>query len=244
MEPIRHSVRRGTRLPLKLPIRVFCKESDEYQWTEQSRLLDVSPFGAGFTLTRPVEVGRLVQLSIPLPLKLRCYDHTDPMYSVWSLVRHASALPMAQHQQATLFRIGVGFVGKQPPSSYQEDPTLTYDPAPITTGDGSLLRLKEHPFSRQRRETRLMIPLEVLVETLDEDGNPAMQEHTVTETLSSLGTCIPTTLDVGVGSILKISSPAERVSLFAVIRSRKIAPDGIARLGLEFLGKRWPLHRG
>lgn len=243
MEQVRDSVRRGTRLSLKLPIRVFCKESDEYQWTEQSRLVDVSTFGAGFTLTRPVEVGRLVQLSIPLPLKLRCYDHTEPMYSVWGLVRHASALPMAQPQQATLFRIGVGFVGKQPPTSYQEDPTLTYDPLPASVGQDSMLRVKEHPFARQRRETRLMIPLEVLVETLDEDGNPAMQEHTVTETLSSLGTCIPTTLNVGVGNILKISSPRERVSIFAVIRSRKVAPDGIARLGLEFLGKRWPLHR-
>jgi hypothetical protein len=243
LEQERDSVRRGTRLPLKLPIRVFCKESDEYQWTEQSRLLDVSPFGAGFTLTRPIEVGRLIRLSIPLPLKLRCYDHTEPIYSVWSLVRYASALPMAQHQQSTLFRVGVGFVGKQPPPSYQEDPKLTYDPLPTRAGQGSMLRLREHPFARQRRETRLMIPLEVLVETLDEDGNPAMQEYTVTETLSSLGTCIPTMLNVGVGSILKISSPGDRVSIFAVIRSRKVAPDGIARLGLEFLGKRWPLHR-
>lgn len=243
MEEERASVRRGTRLPLKLPIRVFCKESDDYQWTEQSRLLDVSPFGAGFTLTRPVEVGRLIQLSIPLPLKLRCYDHAEPMYSVWGLVRHASSLPVAQPQQATLFRIGVGFVGKQPPSSYQEDPTLIYDPLPIKVGQGSMLRLKAHPFARQRRESRLIIPLEVLVETLDENGNPSMQEQTVTETLSSLGTCIPTTLNVSVGGILRISSPREGVSLYAVIRSRKVAPDGIARLGLEFLGKRWPLHR-
>ena len=100
MEQVRDSVRRGTRLPLKLPIRVFCKESDEYQWTEESRLVDVSAFGAGFTLTRPVEVGRLVRLKIPLPLKLRCFDHDEPMYSVWSLVRHASVLPTAQNQQA------------------------------------------------------------------------------------------------------------------------------------------------
>jgi hypothetical protein len=236
-------VRRGTRLPLKLPIRVFCKESDEYQWTEESRLVDVSAFGAGFTLTRPVEVGRLVRLKIPLPLKLRCFDHDEPMYSVWCLVRHASVLPMAQNQQAALFRIGVGFVGKQPPPSYQEDPTITYDPLPTRVGQGSMLKVKENPFARQRRETRLMIPLEVLVETLDEEGNPATQEHTVTETLSSLGTCIPTMLNVGVGGILKISSPRDHISIFAVIRSRKVAPDGIARLGLEFLGKRWPLHR-
>jgi len=104
-------------------------------------------------------------------------------------------------------------------------------------------RLRQRPFPKQRRETRLIIPLEVLVETLDENGHPEMQEHTVTETISSLGTCIPTSLDVGVGRILKVTSPRDQVSIFAVIRSRKIAPDGIARLGLEFIGQRWPLNR-
>jgi len=243
LEQIRALVRRGTRLPLRLPVRVFCKESNEYYWTEQSRLIDVSPFGAGFSLTRPVEVGRLIHLTVPLPLKLRCYDHTEPMYSVWGLVRHATAMPTALAQDATLFRVGVGFIGKEPPRSYQEDPTLNYEPLPIKRGDNSMWRLRQRPFPKQRRETRLIIPLEVLVETLDENGNPAMREQTVTETISSLGTCIPTSLDVGVGRILKISSPRDQVSIFAVIRSREVAPNGIARLGLEFIGERWPLSR-
>ena len=243
MEQTNGLVRRGTRVPLKLPIRISCKESDEYQWNEQSRLVDVSPFGAGFTLSRPVEVGRLIQLTVPLPVKLRCFDHAEPMYSVWSLVRYVSALPMAKHQKAALFRIGVAFIGKDPPLSYQEDPTLTYEPLPVSAGQNSMWQLRERPFVKQRRETRLIIPLEVLVETLDENGVPAMQEQTVTETLSSLGTCIPTNLNVGVGRILKISSPRDDVSIFAVIRSREVAPNGIAKLGLEFIGARWPLHR-
>src|SRR5438552_14963322 len=107
-----------------LPIRAFCSESAEYQWTEQSRLVDVSHFGAGFTLTRPVEVGRLIQLTIPLPQQLRCFDHAEPTYSVWGLVRHAAAIPRAQ--DSVWFRVGVGFVGKQPPLSYEEDPSLRY----------------------------------------------------------------------------------------------------------------------
>jgi hypothetical protein len=243
LEPIRDLVRRGTRVPLKLPIRVFFKETDEYQWTEQSRLVCVSPFGAGFTLTRPVDVGRLIQLRIPLPLKLGCFDHLEPTYSVWSLVRYASAMPMAQPQEVALFSIGVAFVGKRPPPSYQEDPTLKYEPFPTEVGQNSLWSLRQLPFSKQRRETRLIIPLEVLVETLDENGNPAMQEKTVTETLSSFGACVPTNLDVGVGRILRISSVTDRISIHAAIRSRKVAPDGITRLGLEFIGGQWPLQR-
>ena len=243
MEEITRSERRGTRIPWKLPIRVFCQESSEYQWTEQSRLVDVSPFGAGFMLTRPVEVGRLIQLTIPLPLKLRCFDHAEPLYSVWALVRYALPSPVAENGGTCLFRVGVAFVGKHPPVSYQENPTLTYEPVGTKGGSGSMWALRRRPFPTQRRETRLALPLEVLVETLDENGNPAMQEQTVTEALSSLGACIPTNLDIDVGRVLKISCPRDWISLFAVIRSRKVAPDGIARLGLELIGERWPLHR-
>ena len=242
MEP-REFIRRRARISLSLPIRVVCRESADYEWTEQTRLVDVTQFGAGFTLKRPVDVGRLIRLIIPLPTQLRCFDHTEPMYSVWSLVRHTSAIARAEQQQSVLFRIGVGFVGKQAPASYEEDPTLRYEPMPIRVGQNTRWKLGRHSSARQRRETRLIMPLEVLVEALDEKGQPAMQEYTVTETLSSLGTCVPTNLDVGVGRILRITSAIDRVSVFAAIRSREIAADGIARLGLEFIGDRWPLYR-
>lgn len=243
MDPTREFVRRRTRIPLSLPIRVFCRESADYEWTEQTRLIDVTQFGAGFTLKRPVDVGRMIRLSIPLPTQLRCFDHAEPMYSVWSLVRHTSAIAAAAHQQSSLFRVGVGFVGKQAPVSYEKDPTLRYEPLPIRVGENTRWKLGRLPSANQRRETRLLLPLEVIVEALDENGEPAMQEYTVTETLSSLGTCIPTNLDVGVGRIVRIRSAIDRVSVFAAIRSRAIANDGVARLGLEFIGDRWPLDR-
>jgi hypothetical protein len=104
-------------------------------------------------------------------------------------------------------------------------------------------KVSERRPDSQRRETRLVIPLEVLIEVLDENGRPVLQENTVTETMSSLGTCVPTSLNVGVGCILRVTSARDHVSIFAAIRSRKLAPDGIPRLGLEFLGERWPLER-
>jgi len=243
MEDTLDFTRRVKRLSLKLPIRVFCRESNDHQWTEQSRLIDVSHFGAGFTLRRPVDVGRLIKLAIPLPQKMRCFDHTEPMYSIWSLVRHTSAISKINGHDSTLFRVGVGFIGKETPLSYQADPTVRYDPVSINAGPNSIWKLGKHAVITERRETRLIIPLEVLVETLDENGKPATREHTVTETISSLGTCVPTNLDVSVGRILKVSALRDHVSVFAAIRSRKVASDGVARLGLEFIGGRWPLGR-
>src|SRR5262249_27104878 len=154
----------------------------------------------------PVEVGRLIQLTIPLPHQLRCFDHTEPTYSVWSLVRHASAFPKTQQQESALFRVGVGFVGKHAPPSYEADPTLRYEPLPLNGGQNSMCNVGERASANQRRESRLIIPLEVLVEAFDENGRPSIQEYTATETLSSLGTCIPTNLNVGVGRIVKLSS--------------------------------------
>lgn len=232
-------VRVHARLSLRLPVRVVCRETAEFEWTEKARLVDVNQFGAGFTLARPVEVGRLIRLSIPLPHQLRCYDHFEPMYSVWGLVRHVSPV----RQEPSEFRIGVAFIGKDPPASYKEDPTRRYEPLPIKKDSTSLWRLTRRPFKRERRETRLIIPLEVMVETFDELGNASLKEHTVTERISSLGASIPTSLNVGIGRVLRISSLADGVSIFAAVRSREVAPDGITRLGLEFIGERWPLER-
>ena len=43
--------------------------------------------------------------------------------------------------------------------------------------------------------------------------------------------------------MLKVSSPTDGISIFAAIRSREVAADGIPRVGLEFIGNRWPLNR-
>ena len=120
------------RIPLALPIRVRCKESLGYEWTERSRLIDVTQFGAGFTLKRPIEPGRLLHLTLPLPRQLRCFDYAELQYCIWSLVRHASATQELQGQAATLFRAGVAFVGKRPPKSYEQDPATRYDHCRLT----------------------------------------------------------------------------------------------------------------
>ena len=239
MDVTRRTVRIRARLSLKLPIKVLCRESLDYQWTEKSRLIDVNQFGAGFTLTRPIEVGRLIQLTAPLPHQLRCFDQLEPMYSIWSLVRHISVI----QSDPILFRTGVAFVGKRPPASYEEDPASLYDPLPIKLGHSVMWSVARRPPAKQRREVRLMIPMEVVIETFDEAGSPVQREHTVTETISSLGCGILSSLEVEAGRVVRITSVTDGVTLFGAVRSRQVMADGIARLGIEFIGTRWPLER-
>src|SRR5882672_9413047 len=100
------------RLELKLPVRVRCREAADTEWTEITRLIDVTPFGAGFTLKRPIEKGRLLHMTIPMPRQLRVFDHVEDQYRVWALVRYVRPLaPPAG--SSLLFEVGVAFIGKQ-----------------------------------------------------------------------------------------------------------------------------------
>ena len=243
MKPEETIKRQHQRIPLALPFRVRFKESLDHEWMEQSRLIDISQVGAGFSLNRPVEPGRLLHLTLPLPIRLRCFDHAEPQYCVWTLVRHIAVIQGAKGQFSSLFRAGVAFVGKRPPESYDQDPTTRYDLLPFDGGQSGMWKVKERAKNTQRRETRLIIPLDVLIEAFDEKGKTSMQENTVTENLSTRGTQVFTTLNVEIGRILRVTSMRDEFSVFAVVRGREVAADGISRLGLEFLNERWPLHR-
>ena len=159
------------------------------------------------------------------------------------MVRHIAVIRGAKGQVASQFRAGVAFVGKRPPQSYEQDPTTRYDLLPFDRGQSELWRVKVRTNSNQRRETRLIIPLDVLIEAFDEKGNISMEENTVTENLTTRGTSVFTSWDIEIGRILRVTSVRDDFSVLAVVRGREVGTDGISRLGLEFLNERWPLHR-
>src|SRR4030095_5042149 len=114
------------RLELKLPVRVLCRETPDFEWMEITRLSNVTPFGAGFTLKRPTEKGRLLHMTIPMPRQLRVFDHLEDQYRVWALVRYVRAAPLAENKPL-LFDVGVAFIGKRPPTSFEADPSTRYE---------------------------------------------------------------------------------------------------------------------
>ena len=250
------SKRLRERIKLSLPVRVRCRESKGYEWVELSRLLDVTPFGARFTLAHATERGRLLHLTLPMPRQLRCFDHVEDQYLVWGLVRHvkphfsADGTDAARRQQqqgaAVRFEVGVAFTGKHPPASYMADPSTLYVVealAPeshlwsVREDDG-----KESGSSSRSQETRLQMAINVLVEVFDEAGEVRSSERTVTENISRHGAAVWTTLEVERGRFVRLTSLDHRLSLFAAVRAQRKGPDGIPRLHLEFIDREWPLE--
>jgi hypothetical protein len=235
------------RFELALPVRVQCRESLDHKWIEMSRLVDVTPFGARLRLKRPTEMGRLLLLTLPMPRPLRCFDHVEDQYRVWSLVRNVKLLDPSSAKGA-LVEIGVAFVGKRPPRSFESDPSRRYEIARSSIEAGlwavkeeSGESLSEVSVTDKRKDTRHNIPVEVLIEVFAKDGGFSESESTVTENISRLGASIFTTLDLLPGRFVKLSSQQYQSAMLAVVRNRHTAPDGIVRLHLEFVGSEWPL---
>ncbi len=233
------------RIGLRLPVRVKCRETPDFEWVEITRLVNVTPFGAGFTLKRPIERGRLLHLTIPMPRQLRVFDHVEEQYRVWALVRFVRSL-RSPNDRASLFEVGVAFVGKRAPRSYDEDPAKRYEIAGSATETKTISEDVDQvvePLSPtdHRVLTRHNIPVDMLLETLDEKGGIALSENTVTEDISSRGATIFTTLVIPTGRFIRLTSQQYEMTACAAVRARSIGTDGISRIHVEFVDREWPL---
>ena len=232
------------RLELKLPVRVQCRETPDFEWVEITRLIDVTPFGAGFTLKHAVEKGRLLHLTIPMPRQLRVFDHVEDQYKVWALVRYIRPLP-PESDNVPIFEVGVAFVGKQPPRSYEADPAKRYEIAGSVTetmlGEDTDKMLGPLPPGQNRLHTRHHIPVDILLETLDEKGGVSQSENTVTENISARGATLFTSIDIPSGRFVRLTSQQYNLTVFAAVRSASKGADGIRRIHVEFIDREWPL---
>ena len=193
-----NSKRIRERLALQLPVRVRCREAPDFEWTEMTRLTNVTPFGAAFTLTRPTERGRLLHMTIPMPRQLRVFDHVEDQYRIWAIVRH---LKGKITDKGPAFEVGVAFIGKSPPASYESQPWKRYE---ISFGaSDTLASINEAPLPGslpdQRVHTRHHMAVDMLVQTINPDGTVGGSEQTVTENISAEGATLFTTLEIPVG---------------------------------------------
>jgi hypothetical protein len=241
-DPTGKSKRLRERIKLALPVRVHCRESAGHDWVEMSRLVDVTPFGARFSLTRPTERGRLLHLTLPMPRQLRCFDHIEDQYRVWAVVCHIAGQP--EFTVEARYEVGVAFTGRNPPQSYVNDPSTLYE-IESATAEHNLWRLKEvgQKSSPARSEqTRLQMALSVRLEVFDASGRIQMSEQTVTENISPRGAAVWTTLKVERGRFVRLTSADTGLSITAVVRATRAGADNIPRLHLEFIDKHWPLE--
>jgi hypothetical protein len=204
-----------------------------------TRLMNVTPFGAGFTLKRPTEKGRLLHMTIPMPRQLRVFDHVEDQYRIWAIVRHFKSKTRGNE---SAFEVGVAFIGKRAPASYETQPWKRYD---VTFNPAQqLATINETPLGGSpddRQHTRHNIAVDMRVELLDQNGAVSKTEHTVTENISAQGATLFTTLEIPVGRFIRVTSEQYRITTYAAIRSRSTGSDGVARIHVEFIDQQWPL---
>ena len=239
--------RRLQRISLPLPVRVEVRIDSKVTWNEITRLSDVSAFGAGFNLKRPIKRGRMVLLTIPMPRQLRSFDYSEPQYKVWGVVRRCMSI--GKNSNTPEYSIGVAFTGKGPPNGYLEHPSMIYDIVHRTEGEGfwhlmpaDLQADESNQPKDHRKQTRFFIPEALRVEKMDEKGNVLETETTVTENISLGGASVFTTLRADAGAFVRVTSDRFNVTILAVVRGSRAGADGITRLHLEFIDRFFPLE--
>ena len=95
--------------------------------------------------------------------------------------------------------------------------------------------------SDNRTHTRHNIPVDMLLQTLNEKGEVDFSEHTVTENISQKGAAIYTTLTLPVGRFVRLSSEQYKLSVYAAVRGSSMGAAGVPRIHVEFIDREWPL---
>lgn len=181
-----------------------------------------------------------------MPRQLRCFDHSDPQYKVWSLVRRC--IPSRSPEGDTRYSIGVGFVGKTPPPGFIEKPATMYDI--VKRDDQGMWLITEvtdpaddkNLTREERRQTRFFIPEMVTLDVMNDEGNIKATESTVTENISFGGAAVFTSMEVATGEFVRLSSDRHNIKIISVVRGRRVGPDGLTRLHLEFIDHFFPLE--
>jgi hypothetical protein len=239
--------RRLQRISLPLPARVEVRVAKDSTWYEITRLVDVSAFGCGFMLNRPLKRGRLALLTIPMPRQLRNFDHAEPQYRVWGLTRRC--IPTGSVVKPE-YSIGIAFIGKNPPADYIEHPSRLYELMERSENDNGLWHIGQanlqadetHLPVVDRKQTRFFIPEPVVIEQQDESGKTILSEQTVTENISLGGASVLTSHQLPAGAFVRFVSERHDVDIMSVVRGSRVGEDGITRLHVEFVDRLFPLE--
>ena len=111
--------RQRSRLAITVPVRVRGREPGGTAWEEMAGCLDASEGGLAIVMSRPVQTGQVLHLSVPLPPRFRQYDLSASFYRVYGLVRDSRPLEARS-------RVGVMFLGPSPPRGSEPLPSELY----------------------------------------------------------------------------------------------------------------------
>jgi hypothetical protein len=234
--------RNHKRTSLSVSANVKGKEDKETSWSETTELINMSRSGAGFYLERKCEVGRLISLMIAMPPNLRCYDYDREMYSVFGLIQHCTPFSGEDKDE---FHVGVAFIGKNAPPSYDKNPLQSYRIAGMNH-DNTWRIVEAKADFIARKHPRHRVSLEAFLSTVDGNNDLISDEKAATEDISLSGTAIFSSLPVDVGDSVNFDCVAYNFSAKAIVRNRQEAAaddDELPKLHLEFIDAAFPVEQ-
>jgi hypothetical protein len=236
---------------LQSSLRVEWREGGE-TLSEMTRLLDADLQGAAFALSRPLELGQMLKLTLPAVFENLRRTPDEQQSETWALVwavTPARTPPAGMTAVAPRHVTRVIFFGMDVPRSFTEnsgEPCLY-----VADDDGSFrLRregggegggLKQSAQVNRRRDSRLHLPYEVTVEVLGEGGESKATELAITENVSRHGAALRTTLALPPDTRVRLRCARFGLTLESVVRASAVGTDNIRRMRLEFLDGEWPL---
>lgn len=243
MKIVGKSTRFHERTKLKIPLQVCYKENPEEEWSNETLTEEVTICGVGFTLSRPVELNRLVFLKMTMPRKFRLFDHVQDTYNVWAVICNIQMLEPQPEEDFRLM-IGSALIGKTPPLSFLQNPQTLYDLKPILRNQ-SLWDARELPRKTGRymrsTEERHQVKVAITMQALDRNGQIVETVEGETINISASGMALNANFT---GErprfVLLKRDGGGALSLLAAVRGAHEADQtGSMRFHLEFISGKW-----
>lgn len=235
------STRFHKRINLQVPLEVIYQEDSEKKWVENTQTEQVTICGLGFTLSKPIEPKRLIQLRLPMPRQYRLFDYGKDLYEVWGVIRYLKMLETETPDQIRIM-VGAALTGAKPPISFLQNPATLYDLKPFLRDksfwDPRELPRKSGPYIRSF-EDRRPIEMKVVIEMVSEEGKIFEAVEAKTINISESGAALITNFSTDYPRYVVVKTKDKGISLLAAVRGmHKLDSDNL-RLHLEFISGKW-----
>jgi curved DNA-binding protein CbpA len=214
--------RRFPRFKMRLPVRLTGYGQSGSAWQEAAETNQVSRQGALVRMRQRVRHGTVLQLALPLPLKLRSHSFSETYYNAYAIVR--SVLPRGDGVRD----VGLEFLGKNPPEGYFDKPWDRF-------------RTESWRGAERRRQPRFSIAEQVQLEFFTDNRSPVAHSFALTETLSRGGACVRVADLPDDFDLVGLACPRQNFESLAVVTNRYAGGDGHERLCLQFIEQQWPV---
>lgn len=231
--------RKVDRLPTELQTIVQVKESEVETWKEYAKVTTVSKNGAGFSLTRPCTVGRLVTLVMPLDPNLRAYDEKAELYPVMGLVQYCNEGLIDGN---TVYHVGVGFIGKNIPESFKADPRQSYRISGMRK-DGLWEITEANVQFKNRKQPRYWISIPATISLIRSEEKSIERENTSTKNIGAGGVSVTCSLSAKIGDKVKFACKELDFYALAHVRDIKPQPGASPTMHLQFIDIEFPIDK-